>query len=209
LTLARVWIAQGRDAPAGPFLADASLLLARLYGAAEADGRIGDMVEILVLRALALQAQGDLPAAFTMLAGALSLAEPEGIVRIFVDEGAPLAALLAQSVERRAPHDSSRIYAERLLSAFPKTEIQGLRTESAQSTHSVLSPQPSALVEPLSDRELEVLRLVADGHSNQVIADRLVVAVSTVKKHVNNLYGKLDVQSRTQAVARARELKLL
>ena len=73
----------------------------------------------------------------------------------------------------------------------------------------ILSPQSSALVEPLSERELEVLRLIADGHSNQAIADRLIVAVSTVKKHVNNIYGKLDVQSRTQALVRARELHLL
>ena len=75
--------------------------------------------------------------------------------------------------------------------------------------HSVLSPQPSTLVELLSERELEVLRLIAAGLSNQAIADRLVVAVSTIKKHVNNIYGKLDVQSRTQALVRARELALL
>jgi len=74
---------------------------------------------------------------------------------------------------------------------------------------SSLKPQASTLVEPLSERELDVLRLIAEGHSNQAIADRLVVAVSTIKKHVNNLYGKLDVQSRTQALVRARELKLL
>ena len=84
-----------------------------------------------------------------------------------------------------------------------------LRTESAESIHSVLSPQSSALVELLSERELDVLRLIAAGHSNQAIADRLIVALSTVKKHVNNIYGKLDVQSRTQALARARELHLL
>jgi LuxR family transcriptional regulator, maltose regulon positive regulatory protein len=224
LTLVRVWIAQGRDARAGQFLADALHLLDRLHGAAEADRRMGDMVEILVLRALALQAQGVLPAAFTMLAGALSLAEPEGYVRIFVDEGAPMAALLAQSVAlrqaqepRRAQHDPIRTYTERLLAAFPdgdkETRRQGDKQIEHLGDHSVsLSPTlpvSSSLVEPLSERELEVLRLIALGHSNQAIADRLVVAVSTVKKHVNNIYGKLDVQSRTQALLRARELHLL
>jgi LuxR family transcriptional regulator, maltose regulon positive regulatory protein len=210
LTLARVWIAQGRDSPTGPFLAHALQLLDRLHSAAEADGRMGDLVEILILRALALQAQGDLPAAFTMLAGALSLAEPEGIVRIFVDEGAPMAALLAQSVERRAQHDSSRTYAERLLSAFPETQSAERRAQN-NNTVALRSAfeRSNALAEPLSERELDVLRLIADGHSNQAIADRLIVAVSTVKKHVNNIYGKLDVQSRTQALLRARELHLL
>jgi LuxR family maltose regulon positive regulatory protein len=216
LTLARVWIAQGRNAAAGPFLAHARQLLDRLHAAAEADGRSGDMVEILILRALALQAQSDLPAAWATLAGALSLAEPEGMVRIFVDEGAPMAALLAQSVAlrqaqepRRAQHHAITTFAERLLSAFPGNEGRGLRTESAESPHVVLSPPSSALLEPLSKRELEVLHLIAAGHSNQAIADRLIVAVSTVKKHVNNIYGKLEVQSRTQALARARELHLL
>jgi LuxR family transcriptional regulator, maltose regulon positive regulatory protein len=210
LTLARVRIAQGRDAPARPFLADALHLLNQLHAAAEADGRMGDMVETLVLRALALQAQGDLPAALAVLMGALSLAEPEGYVRIFVDEGAPIAALLAQSVERRAQHDSSRTYAERLLSAFPETQSAERRTQNNNTValRSTLE-RSNALVEPLSERELDVLRLIAEGHSNQAIADRLVVAVSTVKKHVNNIYGKLDVQSRTQALARARELHLL
>ena len=84
-----------------------------------------------------------------------------------------------------------------------------MRAESAESTHAVLSPQPSALIEPLSARELEILRLIADGQSNQAIADTLVIAVSTVKRHINNIYGKLDVQSRTQALMRARELQLL
>jgi LuxR family transcriptional regulator, maltose regulon positive regulatory protein len=147
--------------------------------------------------------------ALSTLQHALTLAEAEGYIRLFVDEGAPLAALLVQSVEPRAQHDPLRIYAEHLLSAFPITEGQGLRTEVALSTRSALSPQPSALVEPLSEREREVLRLITDGHSNQAIADRLIVAVSTVKRHVNNLYGKLAVQSRTQAVMRARELNLL
>jgi LuxR family maltose regulon positive regulatory protein len=167
------------------------------------------VIEILIIHALALEAQGNPVGALPMLERALTLATPEGYVRIFVDEGEPMAALLAQSAERRAQDDPNRIYVERLLSAFPRTEGRGLRTESAESTHSVLSPQSSALVEALSDRELEVLRLIAAGHSNQAIADTLIVAVSTVKRHINNIYGKLDVQSRTQALVRARELHLI
>ena len=120
-----------------------------------------------------------------------------------------MAELLARSAERRAQNDPIRHYVERLLAAFPRTEDRGLRTELTEQTYSALDPQSSALVEPLTEREREILRLIADGLSNQAIADQLVVAVSTVKKHVNNLYGKLDVQSRTQALVRARELDLL
>jgi len=100
-------------------------------------------------------------------------------------------------------------YVETLLSAFPRTEGQGLRTELAEPTHSVPSPQSSGLVEPLTTRELEVLRLLADGASNDEIARRLIISLGTVKKHVANVFGKLAAQSRTQAVARARALKLL
>jgi LuxR family maltose regulon positive regulatory protein len=213
LTLARVWITQGRDTPEGPFLADALQLLERLHETAEADGRMGDVVETQLLRALALQAQGDLPAALTMLARALGLAEPEGYVRIFVDEGTPMAALLRAAGQ----HGIAPAHVARVLAAFPdgdkEIRRQGDKEIEHPDDHSIsLSPLlrvSLSLAEPLSDRELEVLRLIADGHSNQAIADRLVVAISTVKKHVNNIYGKLDVQSRTQALLRARELNLL
>jgi LuxR family maltose regulon positive regulatory protein len=163
---------------------------------------MGSAIEILSLQALALQARGDLTAALAALTSALALAAPEGYIRLFVDEGAPMAALLREAHARGI----IPVYVAQLLAAFSRTEGRGLRTESI---HSVLSPQSSALVEPLSERELEVLRLIADGHSNQSIADRLIIAVGTVKKHINNIYGKLDVQSRTQALARARALHLL
>jgi LuxR family transcriptional regulator, maltose regulon positive regulatory protein len=100
-------------------------------------------------------------------------------------------------------------YIAKLLAAFAGTEGRGLRTEAAEVRHSVLSPQSSTLVEPLTERELEILQLIADGFSNQAIADRLVIALSTVKRHINNVFGKLAVQSRTQALLRARELQLL
>jgi LuxR family transcriptional regulator, maltose regulon positive regulatory protein len=113
-----------------------------------------------------------------------------------------MATLLAQIVARGS---TVATYAEALLAAFPKTDAQGVRTES----HAALNPQPSVLVEPLSLRELEILHLIAAGHSNQAIADTLIIAASTVKKHINNIYSKLAVQSRTQALAHARQLNLL
>jgi LuxR family maltose regulon positive regulatory protein len=206
VTLARVWIAQGRDAPAGSFLADALALLDRLHVAAEADGRTGNLVEILLLRALALQAQDNAIAALPVLSQALLFAETEGYVRIFVDEGAPMAELLREIAAHQA---SVGAYAATLLRAFTTQDKQ-----PASSRDSAIGLSPSlsvswSLVEPLSNREHEILHLIADGHSNQAIADQLVVAVSTVKKHINNIYGKLDVQSRTQALLRARELNLL
>ena len=135
---------------------------------------------------------------------ALALAEGASYVRLFVDEGAPMGALLAQVAERESPLAG---YAATLLSHFGFS-ISDFGLDGASPIVNPKSPIQN-LVEPLSERELEVLRLIADGHSNQAIADRLVVAVSTVKKHVNNIYGKLDVQSRTQALARAHDLNLL
>jgi LuxR family maltose regulon positive regulatory protein len=206
LTLVRVRIAQGQNTPTEPLLVDALHLLDRLEVAAEADGRLGDMLEIRVLRALAFQAQDNVIAALPVLSQALLFAETEGYVRIFVDEGAPMAELLREI----AAHQSSvGAYAATLLRAFTTQDKQ-----PASSRDSAIGLSPSlsvslSLVEPLSNREREILHLIAEGHSNQAIADRLVVAVSTVKKHVNNIYGKLDVQSRTQALLRARELNLL
>jgi LuxR family maltose regulon positive regulatory protein len=198
LTIARVLLAQR--------LPDAAeQLLEQLLAPAQAAGRTSRVIEILVLRALARHARADLMGALDDLREALTLAVPEGFVRIFVDEGAQMADLLHEAYARGiVPH-----YVARLLAAFSRTEGRGPRTESVEATHSVLSPQSSALLEPLTDRELEVLRLMAAGRSNAEIAQALVVAVSTVKTHVNRIFGKLGVTSRTQAVARAHELHLL
>ncbi|KPV49953.1 hypothetical protein SE17_29720, partial [Kouleothrix aurantiaca] len=185
-------------------------LRGRLLAAAEAGGRVGSVIEILLLQALAHEAHGDLHSALAPLARALALAEPEGYVRLFVDEGAPMAALLAQSVERRAQNDSIRVYAERLLSAFP--EVQSDRSQRAQNNASALGStleRSHALVEPLSEREREVLRLIAEGLSNQELAARLYLSPHTIKVHTRNIYGKLGVTSRTQALARARALGIL
>jgi LuxR family transcriptional regulator, maltose regulon positive regulatory protein len=209
LTLVRLRLAQSQNASGKPFLDDASTLLRRLLPAFETHGWTRYLIEGLMLQAMVCQAQADKAGALNTLQRALTLAEAEGYIRLSVDEGAPLAVLLAHSVERRAQHDPLRIYAERLLSAFPDGDKQIEHPGDHSVSLSSTLPVASSLVEPLSDRELEVLRLIAAGHSKQAIADVLVVAVSTVKHHINNFYGKLGVQSRTQALVRARELNLL
>jgi LuxR family maltose regulon positive regulatory protein len=175
-------------------------LLAPLVQAAEAGGWLGAGIELLALQALALDSQGHADAALASLQRALEWAEPEGHIRIFVDEGEPMRLLL-QRMKDEGGTLRVKEYLGRLLTAF------GEQPASADFHPSFPTPQP--LVEPLSERELEVLRLIAQGDSNPEIAAKLVVAVSTVKTHVNNIFTKLGAQSRTQAVAHARELKLL
>jgi LuxR family maltose regulon positive regulatory protein len=188
LTLARLLIARGS-------VDEATRLLARLLQAAEEHGRLGRGIEILILRALALHAGGDAAAALAPLARALAWAEPQGYVRIFLDEGEPLAALLrAVAARGTAPP-----YVGRLLGALP-----------APADVPPPTPSPrSILVEPLSEREMEVLQFLAAGLTNREIAQKLFLTVGTVKWHAHNIYGKLGVHSRTRAVARARELNLL
>jgi LuxR family maltose regulon positive regulatory protein len=180
LTLVRVLIAQRR-------LDEAAPLLAYLLHTAESEGRTGRAIEILALQALALQAQGRQAEALAALKRALSLAEPEGFVRTFVDEGPAMATLLRQALSRKVAPG----YVGRLLVACEGPAGQ------------------RRLVEPLSKRELEVLHLIAAGMRNQEIAEQLVISVATVKRHLTNIYGKLGVSHRTQAVARAQELDLL
>jgi LuxR family maltose regulon positive regulatory protein len=199
LTLARVLIAQHHPDVAQP-------LLARLLSLAERQGRMGDALEILVHQAIAQQACGDETGAMKRFSQALSLAEPEGYIRLFIDEGEPVAHLLAQ-VCRRPPANQpgSMRYREQLLA------LLGSAHDGDASREAVAVPGLGMylLSEPLSERELEVLRLIVAGHSNREIADRLVIAVSTVKWYVNTLYGKLQVESRTRAIARARELYIV
>jgi LuxR family maltose regulon positive regulatory protein len=166
-------------------------LLERLQSAAEATGRTGSKIKALVLRALAHKVQADEARALFTLKQSLELAEPEGYVRTFADEGAPMAALLRRAMRKGI----SPSYAIRLLEA---------------SEGPVEGPAAWALLsEPLSERELEVLRLIASGMSNAEVSRTLFVALSTVKKHINNIYRKLGASSRTGAVARARESNLL
>jgi LuxR family maltose regulon positive regulatory protein len=213
LILARVLIAQGS-------FDDAFTCLSSLFQLAQACRRVKNSIEVLVLQALAYQAQGNMDRARDMLEHALLLAEPDGYIRLFVDEGASLANLLAM-VSRRERRATARVaptlqsqkqpslrYIEKLLSAFGG---QGFLVSATvpQPASSAPVGAGAALAEPLSEREVEVLRLIAEGCSNREIAERLVLAVSTVKWYVNIIFGKLQVESRTQAVARARELKLL
>ncbi|MBA2712878.1 MAG: AAA family ATPase [Rubrobacteraceae bacterium] len=193
LVLARVFMAQNK-------LDEALRLLGRLLSAAHAGGRTGSTIEILTLQALILQAKSDTARAVSVLGRALSLAEPGGYVRMFVDEGAPVAALL-----RRLPsNDVSPQYVGRLLETLRRSDEN--RYLSAEAT---VSRNTQPLPEPLSERELEVLRLVASGRSNREIARELYVSLSTVKSHINNTYRKLGANSRTRAVARARDLDLV
>jgi LuxR family maltose regulon positive regulatory protein len=189
--LARILLAQGR-------LDETITLLQRMLEPAQAGGHTTRVIEILRLQALAFQARGDTAQAMTALERALTLAEPGGFIRIFVDEGPPMARLLYEAVTRGIAPD----YARRLLSAFPVAEPE--QTESSKTQ----APKPE-LVEPLSERELEVLQLIAEGLTNPEIASQLFLALNTVKAHTRNIYGKLGVNSRTQAVARVRALGIL
>ena len=193
LVLARVLLARNERA-------QALALLDRVRSSSEAGGRFGAVLEALVLQAIALDALGDRPTAVETLQRALVLAEPAGYIRLFVDEGAPLATLLTL-LSRTPPAAPLQPYLQRVRAAVSA----GMHADDAAPT----GPAPASLAEPLNAREQEVLRLFADALSNQEIADRLVVARSTVKWHINNLYSKLGVSTRAAALARAKELNLL
>ncbi|WP_344066880.1 LuxR C-terminal-related transcriptional regulator [Microbacterium pumilum] len=191
ITLARTLLAQHRRHREEKPLRDASALLARLLEAAEAGGRTGSVMEILALQALAYRAHGSMSDAGASLERALLLAEPEGYARLFVDEGAPMSGLL----EAIAARDSVRASALRLLTVF------GAADAAAPSDDRV-----AGLAEPLSEREREVLRLLATELSGPEIARMLVVSLNTVRTHTKRIYTKLGVNNRRSAVLRAQEL---
>jgi LuxR family maltose regulon positive regulatory protein len=157
------------------------------------------LLEILILEALAHVAARSLPAARSSLLQALRLAQPEHFQRLFLDEGQPMHALL-NSTLKEIQEPELALYVRRLLEAFERE--QGPATTSPVS-------DASALLEPLTSQEQRVLRLLAEGASNQQIASQLVIELSTVKKHMTNLLSKLGATNRTQAVVRAREYDLL
>jgi LuxR family transcriptional regulator, maltose regulon positive regulatory protein len=191
LSQARVYLAQ-EDSPA------ALAVLEQLRQQAEAKGWADERLKVMVLQTVALQAHGEQDQAVHLLCEALALAEPGGFIRLFVDEGPPMAHLLSQAAARELMPD----YTGKLLVVL---EAEGQKREDTSS----LPPPAQPLIEPLSHRELEVLHLMAQGLSNQEMCERLFLALSTVKGHNRNIFGKLQVQRRTEAVARARELGLL
>jgi LuxR family transcriptional regulator, maltose regulon positive regulatory protein len=200
LVLARVLLAQ--DDPA-----QALALLGRLRAAAAAQGRTGSVIEIQALRALALAAAGDQDAAVDTLAQALMLGCPRGYVRVFADEGPPMAALVAllvaaQKADQAAARGVPLGCLARVLRAF------GEQPAAAGAGRAAAAAVPG-LVERLTARELEILALLAAGTPNPRIAAQLVVSLDTVKKHVSHVLGKLGAANRTEAVARARQLGLI
>jgi LuxR family maltose regulon positive regulatory protein len=182
--LLRLLLAQGDH--------DAALALSkRMLQKAEATNRMGRVIEILILQALAFQGKKEVSHALAVLERAVSLAQPEGYVRAFLDEGEPMAKLLYQA----KTHRIGTGYAAELLSAMG---------EASGATQ----PPAQLLIEPLTMRELEVLKLIEAGYSNQEIAAKLVISIPTVKRHISNIYAKLGVKSRTHAVSLGRELRL-
>jgi LuxR family maltose regulon positive regulatory protein len=183
-------------------------LLERLHAQASAQQRTGSVIEVRALQALALDASGDQAGALAALAEALTLGAPEGWLRVFVDEGPPMAALLRQLLAGR------RHQRPALAEAVPREYLARLAVAFEQAGLPIRPPVGrgvvvAGLVEPLTARELEVLQLLAAGAPNRAIAERLVVTPETVKKHVSHLFDKLGAANRTQAVARARQLGLL
>ena len=211
ISLARVWWKQGR-------LPEARQLLARLLLPAELAGRMGRVIEILALQVTVNLAQGEDSDALASLERALTLAEPEGYIRTFVDEGEPMRDAISNwrlEISRRRDliEVQTRLmaYADKLLKAFSDgaNQLALIAKHPLGTNHPVNAPFPqSSLVAPLSARELEVLHLIAEGLSNDAIARKLFLATSTVKVHLKHIYGKLDVNSRTQAIARLHELHL-
>jgi LuxR family maltose regulon positive regulatory protein len=192
ITLARVLMARYQDERAQRSVHEAIRLLDRLLRAAEEGERAGSVIEIGVLRALAYQRHGDIPAALSCLERAVTQAEPEGYVRVFADEGPPMASLLRVAARQQTGGN----YVRRLLAAVTETETE-------QN-----GPVKQALIEPLSERELDVLRLLGTELDGPAIARELMVSLNTVRTHTKHIYAKLAVTNRRAAVRRAAELDL-
>jgi LuxR family maltose regulon positive regulatory protein len=194
IIFARVLTHIGRKNSDAQALQDANRILVRILKFAKPAGYISQIIEALALQAIVYEAQGRRDKALSSLEEALSLAEPEGFIRTFIDEGPPMARLLYEASNRKiAPK-----YTSRLLATFPDLK---------QAV--VSQKQTVEMVEPLSEREVEVLHLIAEGSSNHEVSQRLFITLATVKWHTSNIYGKLGVKNRTQAIAQARALGIL
>ncbi|MCL4562057.1 MAG: LuxR C-terminal-related transcriptional regulator [Chloroflexi bacterium] len=212
LTLARILITRYKTERVDGDLQAALRLLARLLQAAEEGERNGSVIEILIQQSLAYQTQGDQLHAIAALERALKLAEPEGYVHVFVDEGVPIKLLIADfrlQIEKRLNSSHSKsderllAYLDRLLTRFPVGALADL------STHSTISNlQSKILLEPLSERELEVLKLLRSELSGPEIAQKLVVSLNTFRTHTKNIFNKLGVNDRRAAIRCAEELNL-
>lgn len=204
LVLTRLLITEGQQKKGGG-TEDALGLIVKLLDMAESTGANSYVIETLVLQAMAFQAQGDYDRALTALERALSLAEPEGFTRVFINEGAPMVKLLREAIIQGIAQD----YAGKLLDLLKSEtrDLQKRRTAIRPSTTFVIDP--SSLTEALTQREYEVMRLISAGLSNQEIAADLYLSINTIKTHTKSIYSKLNVNNRTQAVNRARELGIL
>jgi LuxR family maltose regulon positive regulatory protein len=202
LVLARVLLAQDRPA-------EALALLDRMHATAAAQARVGSLIEIGALRALGLAASGEEAAAVAALARALTLACPRGYVRVFADEGPPMAALLARLIAAQRAGSGFQAAAGVPLGCLARLQRALDARDAAAGAGRGGAAAVPGLVEQLTSRELEVLEMLAAGRSNRAIASELVVTLDTVKKHVSHVLGKLGAANRTEAVTRSRELGLI
>ncbi len=207
LTLARLLFAQHQEAPAAGRLEEALTLLDRLLAAAESGRRFGTVIEVQVLRARALAARGEDETAQTALRRAVDLAEPDGWVRFFVDAGPALSPVLAALSDRRPTLSTGFGFLGHLEAA--RTSVASQAPSGPEGVPAALGATRSVLADPLSDRELEVLRLLTSDLDGPGIARHLVVSLNTVRTHTKRIYTKLDVNNRRAAVTRARQLGLL
>jgi len=203
LTLARWLIARAQqDDSGGPRIIQAKRMLDRLMLANAAIGHIDTTVRILILQSLSQVVNRNLDSAIDLLEQAIILAEPAGTIQPFVDEGPLLFNLLTRVLERD------------IRSGILHSEIIGRHTRKLMTAFAQINAQPAAvepekLIEPLTEREIEIVKLIAAGLSNQEIAERMILATSTIKWYIIHLYAKLATHNRTSAVARARELKII
>ena len=212
ITLARILLAQYQSERMDGSIRAVTRLLDRLLQAAEEGGRVGSVIEILILQALAHQVQGDITPALVPLERALTLAEPEGYIRIFIDEGEPIQSLILDfklRIEKRKRDQDHKLisYTDKLLAVFARPTACSQSTISNEKSR--IRNQRSAMVEPLSEHELEVLRMLRTEMSGPEIARKRMVSLNTIRTHTQHIYAKLGVNNRRAAVRRAEELGLL